>query len=101
MGSDTAGFEKARQLDVQIQSQQAGYMQSQQILQAARQQVADQEKKLTSAMGQLQISYHSLNHLLNRTDVEALQPEQIELILNEEKRDWKHGQRRMKNALSG
>ena len=75
----------ARQLDVQIQSQQAGYMQSQQILQAARQQVADQEKKLISAMGQLQISYHSLNHLLNRTDVEALQPEQIELILNEEK----------------
>lgn len=78
-------LKKARQLDVQIQSQQAGYMQSQQILQAARQQVADQEKKLTSAMGQLQISYHSLNHLLNRTDVEALQPEQIELILNEEK----------------
>ena len=78
-------MKKARQLDVQIQSQQAGYMQSQQILQAARQQVADQEKKLTSAMGQLQISYHSLNHLLNRTDVEALQPEQIELILNEEK----------------
>ncbi len=78
-------LKKARQLDVQIQSQQAGYMQSQQILQAARQQVADQEKKLTSAMGQLQISHHSLNHLLNRTDVEALQPEQIELILNEEK----------------
>lgn len=78
-------LKKARQLDVQIQSQQAGYMQSQQILQTARQQVADQEKKLTSAMGQLQISYHSLNHLLNRTDVEALQPEQIELILNEEK----------------
>lgn len=78
-------LKKARQLDVQIQSQQAGYMQSQQILQAARQQVADQEKKLTSAMGQLQISYHSLNHLLNRTDVEALQPEQIELILNGEK----------------
>ena len=78
-------LKKARQLDVQIQSQQAGYMQSQQILQAARQQVTDQEKKLTSAMGQLQISYHSLNHLLNRTDVEALQPEQIELILNEEK----------------
>lgn len=78
-------LKKARQLDVQIQSQQAGYMQSQQILQAARQQVTDQEKKLTSAMGRLQISYHSLNHLLNRTDVEALQPEQIELILNEEK----------------
>ena len=70
-------LKKARQLDVQIQSQQAGYMQSQQILQAARQQVADQEKKLTSAMGQLQISYHSLNHLLNRTDVEALQPEPV------------------------
>lgn len=78
-------LKKARQLDVQIQSQQAGYMQSQQIFQVARQQVADQEKKLTSAMKQLQISYHSLNHLLNRTDVEALQPEQIELILNEEK----------------
>lgn len=38
-------LKKARQLDVQIQSQQAGYIQSQQILQAARQQVADQDKK--------------------------------------------------------
>ena len=74
-------LKKARQLDVQIQSQQAGYIQSQQILQAARQQVADQEKKSASAIEQLRISYHSLS----RTDVESLQLEQIEVILNEEK----------------
>jgi len=78
-------LKKARQLDVQIQSQQAGYIQSQQILQAARQQVADQEKKSASAIEQLRISYHSLSRLLNRTDVESLQLEQIEVILNEEK----------------
>lgn len=48
-------LKKARQLDVQIQSQQAGYIQSQQILQAARQQVADQEKKSASAIEQLRI----------------------------------------------
>ena len=70
-------LKKARQLDVQIQSQQ--------ILQAARQQVADQEKKSASAVEQLRISYHSLSRLLNRTDVESLQLEQIEVILNEEK----------------
>ena len=78
-------LKKARQLDVQIQSQQAGYIQSQQILQAARQQVADQDKKSASAVEQLRISYHSLSRLLNRTDVESLQLEQIEVILNEEK----------------
>ena len=48
-------LKKARQLlDVQIQSQQAGIIQSQQILQAARQQVADQDKKSASAVEQLQ-----------------------------------------------
>ena len=78
-------LKKARQLDVQIQSQQAGYIQSQQILQAARQQVVDQDKKSASAVEQLRISYHSLSRLLNRTDVESLQLEQIEVILNEEK----------------
>ena len=81
-------LKKARQLDVQIQSQQAGYIQSQQILQAARQQVADQDKKSASAVEQLRISYHSLSRLLNRTDVESLQLEQIEVILNEEKDTW-------------
>lgn len=78
-------LKKARQLDVQIQSQQAGYMQSQQILQTARQQAAEQERKTTSAMEQLQMSYHSLNRLLNRADMESLQLEQIEKILSEEK----------------
>jgi exonuclease SbcC len=52
---------------------------------AARQQVADQDKKSASAVEQLRISYHSLSRLLNRTDVESLQLEQIEVILNEEK----------------
>lgn len=47
--------------------------------------MADQEKKSASAVEQLRISYHSLSRLLNRTDVESLQLEQIEVILNEEK----------------
>lgn len=78
-------LKKARQLDVQIQSQQDGYTQAQQILQAAYGQVAEQEKKMRTATEHLQLSFHSLNRLLNHTGAEEpLQLEQVETILRQE-----------------
>lgn len=61
-------LKKARQLDAQIQSQQAGYAQSQQLLQKARGQVAELENKTRMATEQLQKSYSSLERLLKNTD---------------------------------
>ena len=63
-------LKKARQLDVQIQSQQSSYIQSQQILQAANRQVAEQEQKMRVAAEQLQVSYSSLNRLLSHVGIE-------------------------------
>ena len=78
-------LKKARQLDVQIQSQQSSYIQSQQILQAANRQVAEQEQKMRVAAEQLQVSYSSLNRLLSYVGIEeALQLEQVEEILRQE-----------------
>lgn len=77
-------LKRARELDVQIQSQQAGYTQSQQILQAASRQVVEQEKKWKYATTQLQNSYQSLNRLLNHTGVEPLKLEQMEVMLRQE-----------------
>ena len=78
-------LKKARQLDVQIQSQQDGYVQAQQMLQAARGQVAEQEKKTRMAAEHLQSSCQSLNRLLNHTGVEEpMQLEQVEIILRQE-----------------
>ena len=78
-------LKKARQLDVQIQSQQSSYIQSQQILQAANRQVAEQEQKMRVAAEQLQVSYSSLNRLLRHVGIEdALQLEQVEEILRQE-----------------
>lgn len=78
-------LKKARQLDVQIQSQQCSYIQSQQILQAANRQVAEQEQKMRVAAEQLQVSYSSLNRLLSYVGIEeALQLEQVEEILRQE-----------------
>lgn len=78
-------LKKARQLDVQIQSQQSSYIQSQQILQAANRQVAEQEQKMRVAAEQLQVSYSSLNRLLSHVGIEeALQLEQVEEILRQE-----------------
>lgn len=77
-------LKRARELDVQIQSQQAGYTQSQQILQAASRQVVEQEKKWKYATSQLQNSYQSLNRLLNHTGIEPLQLEQMEVMLRQE-----------------
>lgn len=78
-------LKKARQLDVQIQSQQSSYIQSLQILQAANRQVAEQEQKMRVAAEQLQVSYSSLNRLLSHVGIEeALQLEQVEEILRQE-----------------
>ena len=78
-------LKKARQLDVQILSQQSSYIQSQQILQAANRQVAEQEQKMRVAAEQLQVSYSSLNRLLSHVGIEeALQLEQVEEILRQE-----------------
>ena len=78
-------LKKARQLDVQIQSQQDSYTQSQQMLQTANKQVAEQEQKMRVATEQLQVSYSSLNRLLNHVGIEeALQLEQVEEILRQE-----------------
>lgn len=78
-------LKKVRQLDVQIQSQQSSYIQSQQILQAANRQVAEQEQKMRVAAEQLQVSYSSLNRLLSHVGIEeALQLEQVEEILRQE-----------------
>lgn len=78
-------LKKARQLDVQIQSQQSSYIQSQQILQATNRQVAEQEQKMRVAAEQLQVSYSSLNRLLSHVGIEeALQLEQVEEILRQE-----------------
>ena len=78
-------LKKVRQLDVQIQSQQSSYIQSQQILQAANRQVAEQEQKMRVAAEQLQVSYSSLNRLLSHVGIEeVLQLEQVEEILRQE-----------------
>lgn len=61
-------LKKARQLDAQIQSQQAGYAQSQQLLQKARGQVAEQENKTRMATEQLLKSYSSLERLLKKAE---------------------------------
>ena len=78
-------LKKARQLDVQIQSQQDSYTQSKQILQSANKQVSEQEQKMRMATEQLQVSYSSLNRLLNHVGIkEVLQLEQVEEILRQE-----------------
>lgn len=77
-------LKKARQLDVQIQSQQTGYLQSQQILQAARLRVAEYGKIVQSAVSQLQMSNNSMNRLLNHKEGETLELEEVEKILKQE-----------------
>ena len=78
-------LKKARQLDVQIQSQQDSYTQSKQMLQSANKQMSEQEQKMRMATEQLQVSYSSLNRLLNHVGIEkALQLEQVEEILRQE-----------------
>lgn len=67
-------LKKARQLDVQIQSQQTVFAQSQQMLQAARLQVGEQEKKIRIVVEELQGSYRSLIRLLDHSEFPQATP---------------------------
>lgn len=75
---------KARQLDVQIQSQQVSFIQSEQLLKSAIRQVEEQQKKEQAIQVQLQNSHRSLNRLLNNEGDELLQLEQIQQIQKQE-----------------
>lgn len=77
-------LKKARQLDVQIQSQQVVYGQAEQQLKEARQQVAEQEKKHLSVVTLLQGSYQVLNRLVNPVEADSLPLGQAELVLKQE-----------------
>lgn len=78
-------LKRARQLDVQIQSQQEGYIQSQQLLQAARKQVQEQDKRKRMVEEQLHLSYQTLRRLLNVAGTEdSLSLEQVEETLRQE-----------------
>ena len=78
-------LKRARQLDVQIQSQQEGYIQSQQLLQAARKQVQEQDKRKRMVEEQLHLSYQTLRCLLNVAGTEdSLLLEQVEETLRQE-----------------
>ena len=78
-------MKRARQLDVQIQSQQEGYIQSQQLLQAARKQVQEQDKRKRMVEEQLHLSYQTLRRLLNVAGTEdSLLLEQVEETLRQE-----------------
>lgn len=78
-------LKRARQLDVQIQSQQEGYIQSQQLLQAARKQVREQDKRKQMVEEQLHLSYQTLRRLLNVAGTEdSLLLELVEETLRQE-----------------
>lgn len=78
-------LKRARQLDVQIHSQQEGYIQSQQLLQAARKQVQEQDKRKRMVEEQLHLSYQTLRRLLNVAGTEdSLLLEQVEETLRQE-----------------
>ena len=78
-------LKRARQLDVQIQSQQEGYIQSQQLLQAACKQVQEQDKRKRMVEEQLHLSYQTLRRLLNVAGTEdSLLLEQVEETLRQE-----------------
>lgn len=77
-------LKKARQLDVQIQSQQSTFMESEKLLQTALRQVAEQDKKHRSAINQLQTSFRSLNLLFNHSEADSLQLEQAQRQLKQE-----------------
>ncbi len=78
-------LKRARQLDVQIQSQQEGYIQSQQLLQAARKQVQEQDKRKRMVEEQLHLSYQTLRRLLNVAGTEdSLLLELVEETLRQE-----------------
>lgn len=75
---------KARELDVQIRSQQGVYTQSERSLQEIRSQLKAGEAKYRSFDKQLNDSYHVLSDLLNRDGTEKLEIEEAESILSGE-----------------
>ncbi len=86
MGSHTAGLEESPSVGC-ADTVTAGQLhnQSKQMLQSANKQVSEQEQKMRMATEQLQVSYSSLNRLLNHVGIEeALQLEQVEEILRQE-----------------
>lgn len=99
-------LKRARQLDVQIQSQQAGFAQSQQLVQTACGQVTDQEKKWKAATEQLQKSYRALHRLLevnkevNAGELDSLQLEEIETVLRQEEENLEAGIRANEECLT-
>lgn len=76
-------LKKARQLDVQIQSQHAVYTQSEQSLNSARQQAIEQEKKYQATVKALQVAGVSINRLLNTAKDDALQLGEVQLLLKQ------------------
>ena len=78
-------LKKARQLDVQIQSQQEGYNQLRQILEtgfAGR--WRSRKRRCGWQRNSCRESYRSLNRLLTNTETESLPLEQVEDILQQE-----------------
>lgn len=82
-------LKKARQLDVQIQSQLEGYSQSERMLQTACAEVKEQEKKVHAVTAQWQVYHRSLNRLLNHTETDVLQWEEVEAVLQREEQQLK------------
>lgn len=99
-------LKRARQLDVQIQSQQTGFAQSQQLVQTACGQVTEQEKKWKAATEQLQKSYRALHRLLevnkevNAGELDSLQLEEIETVLRQEEENLEAGIRANEECLT-
>lgn len=93
---------KARQLDVQIQSMQNRCEQVSQILQTARKQTIEQDKKCQSAMKNLQSASQSLDKLLKQDGQElpSHRPEQIEHLLGQEEQALTVQQRANDERLS-
>ncbi|MBR8719872.1 hypothetical protein IX307_000196 [Bacteroides pyogenes] len=75
---------KARELDVQIRSQEGVYVQSERSLQEIRSQLKAGEAKYRSFDKQLNDSYHVLGNLLNHGGTEKLEIEEAESILSGE-----------------
>lgn len=83
-------LQKARALDVQIQSRQTDYGQAQLRWREAAAQVAEQEKKLRAAHEASRASYESLVRLLNwAAGDEALSMEQVADFLRRDEADLK------------
>lgn len=86
-------LKRARQLDAQIQAQQAGYDQAQQSGEVARKQVAEQQKKYEAAETALQAAQQSLNSLLGKNPADHVTSGQIDALLEQEEENLATRQR--------